>query len=50
MRMCSNSRYVLFLLLSVTKLCLTLWDPTDCSTISFPVLHDLPELAQTHVH
>ena len=22
----------------------------DCSTLSFPVLHYLPELAQTHVH
>ena len=28
----------------------TLCDPTDCSTPSFPVLHYLPELAQTHVH
>ena len=22
----------------------------DCSTLGFPVLHYLPELAQTHVH
>ena len=28
----------------------TLWDPMDCSTPAFPVLHHLPELAQTHVH
>ena len=28
----------------------TLCDPTDCSTPGFPVLHHLPELAQTHVH
>ena len=29
--------------------CLTLCDPMDCSTPGFPVLHQLPELAQTHV-
>ena len=27
-----------------------LCDPMDCSTPGFPVLHYLPELAQTHVH
>ena len=35
---------------SVDKLCPTLLDPMDCSTPGFPVLHHLPELAQTHVH
>ena len=37
---------------SVTKSCLTLWDPMDCSTPGppYPVLHHLPEHAQTHVH
>ena len=35
---------------SVTKSCLTLCDPMDCSTLDFPVLHCLLELAQTHVH
>ena len=35
---------------SVTKLCLILCDPMDCSTPGFPVLHHLPEFAQTHVH
>ena len=25
-------------------------DPTDCNTPGFPVLHHLPQLAQTHVH
>ena len=30
--------------------CLTLRNPVDCSTLGFPVLHHLPELAQTHVH
>ena len=28
----------------------TLLDPMDCSTPGLPVLHHLPELAQTHVH
>ena len=31
-------------------MCWTLCDPMDCSTPGFPVLHYLPELAQTHVH
>ena len=35
---------------SVTQLCLTLCDPMDCSTPSFPVHHQLLELTQTHVH
>ena len=30
--------------------CLTLNNPVDCSTPGFPVHHQLPELAQTHVH
>ena len=30
--------------------CPTLRDPMDCSTPDFPVPHQLPELAQTHVH
>ena len=34
---------------SVTKLCLTLGDPMDCSMPGFPVLHSLPEFAQTCV-
>ena len=32
------------------SLCLTLCDPMDCSTVAFPVLHYLPEFAQTHGH
>ena len=32
--------------LSSIRLC----DPRDCSTPDFPVLHHLPEFAQTHVH
>ena len=35
---------------SVAQLCLTLCDPRDCSTPGFPVHHQLPEIAQTHVH
>ena len=35
---------------SVTHLCPTLCSPTDCSTPGFPVHHQLPEIAQTHVH
>ena len=30
--------------------CLTLWTPMDCSTSGFPVLHYIPEFAQTPVH
>jgi len=35
---------------SVAQSCLTLCNPMDCSMPSFPVLHQLPQLAQTHVH
>ena len=35
---------------SVTKLCPTLCNPTDCSMPSSSVLQYLPEFAQTHVH
>ena len=34
---------------SVTRSSPTL-QPHDCSTPGFPVLHQLPELAQTHIH
>ena len=34
----------------VTQSCPTLCDPMDCNTPTFPVLHHLLELAQTHVH
>ena len=30
---------------AVAKLCLTLFDPMDCRTPGFPVLHHLPEFA-----
>ena len=35
---------------SVAQSCLTLCDPMDCSTPGFTVYHQLPELAQTHIH
>ena len=35
---------------SVTQWCLNVCDPMDCSTPCFPVHHQLPEPAQTHVH
>ena len=35
---------------SVAQSCPSLCDPMDCSTPSFPVHHQLLELAQTHVH
>ena len=35
---------------SVPQSCLTLCGPMDCSTPGFPVHHQLPGPAQTHVH
>ena len=35
---------------SVTHSCPSLCDPMDCSMPGLPVLHQLSELAQTHVH
>ena len=40
----------LVLLLSVAKLCPTLYDPVDCSTPGFPVFHCFLEFAQIHVY
>ena len=34
----------------VAQLHLTLCEPVDCSTPGFPILHHLPEFAQTQVH
>ena len=45
-----NQNKLFIFLLFVAQLNLTLCDPMDCSTPGFPVLHHLPELAQTHVH
>ena len=35
---------------SVVKLCLTFWDPMDCSMPGFLVLHHLLEFTQIRVH
>ena len=35
---------------SVAQSCPALCNPMDCSTPSFPIHHQLPELAQIHVH
>ena len=35
---------------SVAQSCPSLYDPMDCSTPGFLVLHYLPEFAQIHVH
>ena len=35
---------------SVAQSCLTLCNPIDCSMPGFPIHHQLPEIAQTHVH
>ena len=43
-------RITFLAVLVVAQSCPTLYNPVDCSTPSFPVLHCLPELAQTHVH
>ena len=34
----------------VAQSCMTFCDPMDCSMPGFPVLHNLPEFTQTHVH
>ena len=39
-----------FICCSVTQSCPTLCDLMECATLGFPVLHHLPQLAQTHVH
>ena len=38
-----------FIFCSVAKSCLILFDPLDCSSPDFPVLHHLPEFTQTYV-
>ena len=43
-------RAIFYTCCSVAQLCLTLYDPMNCSTQGFPVLHHLLKLAQTHVH
>ena len=45
-----TSQLIKLFVVVVIQSCLTLRDPMDCSTPGFPVLHYLPEFAQTHVH
>ena len=45
-----NSVWLLNCCCSVAQLCQTICDPIDGSIPGFPVLHHLPEFAQTHVH
>ena len=45
-----SSPFPCFCCCSVAKSCPTLFNPMDCSTLGFSVLHYLPEFAQTHVH
>ena len=35
---------------SVAQYCLILFYPMDCSPPGFPAHHQLPELAQSHIH
>ena len=35
---------------SVMQLCSAFCDPMDCSMPGFPIHHQHPEVAQTHVH
>ena len=45
-----EASYERFVVQSLSCVCLTLCDPTDCSMLGFPVLYHLPEFVQTHVH
>jgi len=47
---CVAASFSLCCYCSVTKSCLALCNPMDCSMPGFPVFHYLPEFAQTHVH
>ena len=42
--------FVMVQFISVAQSCPTLCDPMDCSIPGFTVLHQYPELVQTHVH
>ena len=47
---CKSLESTYYVLLFLLFSCVWLCDPMNCSTPGFPVLHYLPELAQTHVH
>ena len=42
--------YIMQCCFSVTKACLALCDPMDCSIPGLPVPHHLSEFGQVHVH
>ena len=46
----SNPGIELLQFSSFAQLCLTLWDPMDCSRPGFPVHHQFPDFTQTPVH
>ena len=45
-----GSLFLCLFLVSQSLSCVLLCDPLDCSTSGFPVLHYLPEFAQTNIH
>ena len=45
-----NCKHAQCFLLVFTQRCLTFYDPMDCRAPVFPVLHCIPEFAQTHDH
>ena len=45
----NDLRYLTVQYSSVAQSCLTLCNPMGCSTPGFPVHHQLPESAKTHV-
>ena len=47
-RFVSTTELLVFVVRSLSRVWLC--NPMDCSTPGFPVLHYLPEVAQTHVH
>ena len=46
----SGHDYLVLVVVVQSLSCVWLCDPMDCNTPGFPVLHHLPEFAQTHVH
>ena len=46
----SNVLFLIVVAVLVAQLCPALCDPMDCHKPGSPVHHQLPELAQTHVH
>ena len=46
----AGKRFTLWATKEVAKSCPTRWEPIDCRTPGFPVLHHLLEFTLTHVH